>query len=302
MRNPIPRRLIATFALLAALPLPVRVAPAASVPTERVAFRIRTLLDPKGARTALTDATVEGAPGTDIALEARTRRFSLTATLKTDVMASGRVRIVANLVARRHVGDSERGLPLYEEDAQDHVVELATDGSESLVVLPFGRNPGGEELAIDVEPSLTDQPARDASGALLPPEIRIVDLGRDGWLHIQATKIPHRFDVVAALVRDGRTIATGRAVCELGEPGTVPLGDLSSVRLTVAGYGSGCPTDRVDVEFDLLRDDTTLASHWAGSGSSGEPFEYSLGALGAELPGQPTALRLRIHPLDQEKP
>lgn len=269
----------------------------ATLEETRVSFRIRTLIGAAGAQETVSDAIVEGAPGTDITLDARTGRFAMTAKLKTDVIAGKTVRIVADFVVRRDVGHSERGLTLYEEDAQHHVVELAVDGSESLVVLPFGRNPDGENLSIEVEPSLTQRSTRTEAGDLAPPEIRLGDAGLNGWLRVSAVKIPHRFFVRVELLREGRVVGSGAGVCELDEAGTVRLatgdGD-AALRLTVTGFARECPVDRIDVDFDILAGGQVIARGWAGSGSSNTPFEYALGQVADALPGRPDTLRFAI--------
>jgi hypothetical protein len=289
--------------VLVALPADHTAPVSAGDAARRVAFRIRTLLGPDGARETASDATVEGPPGTDITLGSRAGQFRMTAKLKTDLVDRDRVRVVADVTTRRLAGTSERGLPLYEEDVQRRAVELATDGSESLVVLPFGRNPGGDELALDILPSLTERPVENGSGKVAPLEIHIANQGPGGWLEVEASRVPHRYRVDASLERDGRVVAAGSSRCELGEAGRIPLAPpgaapVAELRLTVTGYANTCPTDRIDVTFDLAAagSEAPLARGWAGVGSSSEPLAYDLGALGARLPGEPASLRLRVIP------
>lgn len=269
----------------------------------RVSFRIRTLVGPAGAQTTASDATVDGPPGTDIALEGKAGVFTMTAKLKTDLVTAGRVRVVADVTTRRAAGTSERGRQLFEEDSQRRTVELAADGSESLVVLPFGRNPDGEELAIDIAPALSNAPARTPTGEPAPLRIRIDAIGPDGWLRVDAEKVPHRYDVEATLERDGREIARGAARCELGEPGTVPIATEDStfvaLRLTVNEFERLCPNGSTGFTFDVVepRTSTPIARQWSGVAAAGAPTSYDLGQLAEKITGGPTTLRLRITPI-----
>jgi hypothetical protein len=276
-------------ALLSAISLaPPNHAASASPEAEWVAFRIRTILTSAGVRTAASDATVRGPAGTDLALELRQGPFELSARLRTDLVASDRVRIAARLTARRTVGTSERGLPFYEEDVLRESVEVAADGSESMALLPFGPSPDGDELAVEVVPELVDVPA-GSSGA---PEIRIHDPGPGGWIRIEASRVPHAFDVEASIV-NGAAVATGRGRLSLEEPGTIDLPG-ASLHLTVDRVLRGCPREHVAVSFDLDRVSpdgarAPVARQGSGIADAGEPFEYSLAGGGV--------LRLRVTPV-----
>jgi hypothetical protein len=293
------RALVAALAPAALAPEPVAAGDAA----RRVSFRIRTLLGPEGARAVASDATVDGPPGTDISLDGRAGEFTMAAKLRTDLVDGGRVRIATEITTRRRAGTSARGLPLYEEDVERRTVELAADGSESVVVLPFGRNPGGDELAIDVLPALSAEPAREPA----PLSIHIDSVGPGGWLRVEASRVPHRFDVDVELVRDGRRVARGSGRLRLGEPERIPVvaedgTEAAGVGLTVESYATGCPTDRIDVGFDVDRAGAPVGRGWAGVGSSDSPLVYDLGALSGSLPGAPTELRVRVRPAPEEKP
>lgn len=307
---------------------PARLAAVERDGARRISFRVRTLLGPEGARSIVSDATVEGALGTDLTLRSQAGSFTLAAQIKTDLLSNGTLRLVADLTTRRSAGRSERGLPLFEEDVQRQIVKLATDGSQSLVVLPFGRNPGGEELALDILPQLTGHPARDRTGQWLPPAIQIAQVGPEGWLNIEAAWNPHRFRVEGVLRREGRSLARGAGHCALAEVCALPLtgfagapGALNSrLDLTVIRTLSTCPTPQVAFEFDLLGGasgppptqqaiDATGAAPRAksaspsrrassGIGLAGIPLAYPLEGLGASLPGQPDTLTLTITPED----
>lgn len=283
---------------------------------ERISFRVRTLLGPETGRRTVTDATIEGAPGTDLDIRSQAGDFTLAARLKTDLLASGRVRVLADLTTRRAAGRSPRGLPLYEEDVQQRVVELSTDGSQSLVVLPFGRNPGGEELALDILPRTTGRPVRDGSGRLVPPEIRIAESGPEGWIRIDAEVVPHRYRVQALLERGREAVVAGAGSCAFREPCAIDLlasrGGARAGRLdlTVIRYVWSNPDPFVTVEFDLRAAapagagapasrgparDRDLVRRSAGTGFAGKPLMYTL-PHGDLLPGSPDRLRLILVP------
>ncbi len=288
-------------ALALLMAAPTALAGAAGTDEAGVAFRVRTIVSRDGSSRAVSDATVEGPGGTDIALESRTAPFAMSARLKTDALADGRVRIVAVVTTRRSAGVSSRGFALFEEDARRAVVEVATDGSESLVVLPFGKNPGGEELSVDVEPRSIRRPA----GA--PLDIRIDDAGTDGWLRVSASKTPHRYAVEATLERSGVVVAGGSSVAELEEPCDVPLlGDAGNrgadLRLTVDGYEQTCPSERIRVSFDVSGPSGVIETGWSGVTSSSEALEYPLrDDVGGRLAGSPSRLRIRVSPMEEDR-
>ena len=143
------------------------------------------------------------------------------------------------MLVRLKRGDRLRGV---EEDRSRYIDGVAVDGGESMALLPFGASPDGDELAIEVVPTLT---AHEPSGAL---QIHIDDPGPGGWIHVEASHVPHEFDVTATL-EDG---VEGRGRLSLEEPGTIELPG-ASLRLTVDRVLPGCPREQVAVSFDLDR-------------------------------------------------
>ena len=294
-----PQSIVATCLALVLVGLP-SLDRARAAGSARVAFRIRTLVTAGVGVRALTDATVSGPSGTDLTITARTGEFQMTGRLQTDVVGTNRIRIAASFETRRRVGTSERGLALYEMDQQSPSAELALDGSESLVVLPFGRNSSGEELTIEVAPSV------DSVGEGMAPSIRIDDPGADGWLRIEARVVPHDFVVEAALLHDGAPVASGSARARLGEQLPVHLsgsdGSVATVDLTVLDYTEACPRGRVEFEFDAAgaQPAPAFARGWAGVAEVAAPASYALDDAGATLPGAPDTLRITVTPLVEE--
>ena len=262
---------------IAALGLVLLAAPARPAETGAarwVSFRVRTVATTGGERAAVSSATVRGPAGTDLSLELREARFEMTASLRTDLVG-GRVRIAARLTARRAAGTSERGLPLYEEDRLRETVEVAADGSEAMALLPFGPNPGGDELSVEVVPTLDAAPHAEGE----PLDVRIDDPGPGGWIRVEASRVPHEFEVSAEVVGAGG----GGGRFSLEEPKTIDVGG-RKLTLTVDRVLRGCPKDQVGVTFDV--DD--VARGWSGIASGGDPLEYRLPS------GE--VLRLRVEP------
>jgi hypothetical protein len=260
-------------------------------------FRVRTVVTAGGVRETASDATVTGPPGTDLTIRTRAKGFTMTARLKTDLVASGRVRVKADVTARHAAGVSERGVGLFEEDEQTVIAEVALDGSESLAVMPFGPNPGGDEIAIDVQPSLLDGPSSSNGVRRDSPEIRIADPGIGGWIRIDASTAPHFFAVEAVLLRDGQPIATGGARCSLDEKQAFVLrrdgnGADSAADIGVRVEDASCP-DRIAFTFDISSASGAGPSfpdalEWAGVVQAGGSVDYPL--------GDATVLRIRISP------
>src|SRR4051812_7072862 len=129
---------------------------------ERVQFRITTIEDQGGERNVVSDATVEGVPGTDFDISLEGERFKMSAKFLTDLVAPQRLHVRARLDTRRLYGYSDKNLPLYEEDNQSQTLDLSFD--EMVVLLPFGRGGGDSRLKIEITPVVSRQTARLPSG------------------------------------------------------------------------------------------------------------------------------------------
>ena len=271
----------------------------ADVPTgERIRFQITAVEEGVEGRKVISDAAVEGPPGTDFNVNLQDGRFRVSARFLTDLAPGGGLNVRARLDTRRLYGYSEAGLPLYEEDAQRHTLNL--DFNEAVVLLPFGGGAGGVRLSVEIKP---ERAGRAASGGADAPSITISKPSPGGAISIEATKVPHDFNVEAALLEDGREVARGSAEFLLEESrelllspangGGVPL----ALNLTVERFEPGAGAGRAAVRFDLLGGDTgrtPLERNWAGVASLGSEMSYDLSQTYRGAHGKKYELRLRI--------
>ena len=114
---------------------------------ERIAFDVRVLADGP-TPDLLTEAVIDGPEGTDFNIDLNTRGFEMKAEFLTDRVEGSETLMRVRLETRRSYGLSPNGLPLYEEDRQEHSIRVSFN--ESLVLLPFGRNSSGDTLKIEI--------------------------------------------------------------------------------------------------------------------------------------------------------
>lgn len=295
---------------------PARKSVAAGRDERRVRFEIVAIEEKGTERRTLSEATVEGPAGTDFNIELEDGRFSMDARFLTDFLSPEALKVRAKLNTRRLYGRSERELPLYEEDTQNETLQLGFD--EKIILLPFGRG-GDERLLIEITPTLSEKPARLASGQTRPLEINIARQSPGGAIRIQASKTPHRFVVEAALLEDGREVARGQApflIEEARELVLQPQGDASSavlqnqlvVNLTLSEYVTGRTTDQVSLGFDLYRLDAqrengraSIAQKWAGVANLGSDLTYDLGNSYLNAQGKKYELRFKVRLAPEEQ-
>ncbi len=286
----------------------------AGVPAdERIRFQITAVEEGAAGRKVISDAAVEGPPGTDFNVNLEDGRFRMSAKFLTDLAPGGGLTLRARLETRRLYGHSEAGLPLYEEDAQRHTLRLGFD--EAVVLLPFGGGGDGGRLSIEIKPA---RAGRQASGVSTAPEINISKPSPGGAISVEASSVPHDFVVEATLLEDGREVARGIADSLLEEPGELLLrptgasGEGASVplavNLTVERYEPGAGSGRAAVRFDLFGGDpqrastrTALARNWAGVAGLGSDLVYDLSQTYPGFPGKRYELKLRINLASADK-
>src|SRR5215208_5178206 len=249
----------------------------ASVPTgERIRFQITAVEESAAGRKVISDAAVEGPPGTDFKVNLQDGRFEMNARFLTDLADSDGLTLRARLDTRRLYGYSEAGRPLYEEDAQRHTLGLNFD--EAVVLLPFGGGGDAGRLSIEIRPERVGRPGRVPSGDANTPAITIGKPSPGGAISIEATKVPHDYVVEAALLEDGREVARASADCLLEESRELPLQRVGAARpsgdavplvlnLSVERFEPGAGSGRAAVRFDLLTGGpghAALARNWAG--------------------------------------
>lgn len=276
---------------------------------KRILFKIATVEERAGKRDLIAESIVEGPPGTDFNVTLEGERFKMAAHFLTDLTAPGGLKIRAKLDTRRLHGYSERGLPLYEVDAQARTLELGFD--EQIKLLPFGRN-GGDKLEIEITPAISDQPVYLPSGSPRPLEIRIVKPAAGGVIGVEASKIPHNFEAEVTLLEDGREVARGAATClieeaqemilNLGGAAGPELADNPlAVTLTVNSYRRSRPSDQAGITFDVHRLDRQggnrrepVALKWAGIQSLGSDLVYDLSRHYLKSTGKRYELRFNV--------
>lgn len=276
---------------------------------KRIQFHIAAVEENAEERNTISEAVVEGAPGTDFTVNLETNRFKMNARFLSDLVSPETLKIRAKLVTRRFYGYSERDVPLYEEDSQSRTLELAFD--EQIVLLPFGSG-GGEQLRILITPSMTGQPARLHSGKLRPLKIDILKPSQGGVIGIRASLIPHNFEVEAALLENGRVVARGKKNCLLEEAQEIPLqpdqqaspdvvNNPLVINLTIDGYERRRPVDEASLVFDAYRIDRSsgdehrpVASRWAGIGGLGSALNYELSDHYPNSSGKKYELQFRV--------
>ena len=273
---------------------------ATSAAEGRIRFRITAVEESAAGRKVISDATVEGPPGTDFNVKLEDGRFRVSARFLTD-LADGGLTLRARLDTRRLYGHSEAGLPLYEEDAQRHALRVGFE--EAVVLLPFGGGGDAGRLSIEITP---ERAGRTPAGDATAPEIHIDKPSPGGAISVEASKVPHDFVVEAALLEDGREVARGSGDCLLEESrelllrsagGAVPL----ALNLAIERFEPDSKSGRAAVRFDLLGDDparpgarAALARNWAGVAGLGSELTYDLSQTYPGQPGRKYELRLRI--------
>jgi hypothetical protein len=276
---------------------------------KRIRFQVVAIEESAAGRVTLSESIIEGPPGTDFNIKLQSSRFKMSARFLTDLISSTSLKVRTKLDTRRLHGYSENQLPLYEEDLQSHTLDLSFD--EKIVLLPFGSG-SGSELKIEIAPSMTDNLARLPSGVMRPLEINIIKQSPGGSINVEAFKRPHNFTVEAALIEDGREVATATANCLLEEAqefALLPNESASSdvinnplaVRFTVSEYRRSRPADYVAIKFDLSslardRSDSRepVAMNWSGISALESSLKYDLSNLYVNSSGKSYEIRFSV--------
>ncbi|HEX8187222.1 MAG TPA: hypothetical protein VF586_02655 [Pyrinomonadaceae bacterium] len=273
---------------------------------ERIRFQITAVEESGAGREVISDAAVEGPPGTDFNVNLQDGRFQVSARFMSDLARGGGLTLRARLDTRRLYGHSESGLPLYEEDAQRHTLNL--DFDETVVLLPFGGGGDAGRLSIEIKPARLGSLGGLSSGDANTPDITISKPSPGGAISIEATKVPHDYVVEATLLEDGREVARGSADCLLEEPRELPLRTVGAgqadgdavplaLNLSVERFEPGAGAGRAAVRFDLLEGGAgraALARNWAGVAHLGSELAYDLGQTYRVDSGRRYELRLRV--------
>ena len=252
---------------------------------ENLKKRIRFQVTAVAESVVLAQTTIEGLPGTDFNINLNAGNFKMQARFLTDLVADDRLKVRASLDTRRFYGYSPINLPLYEEDNQKHTLDMGF--SDNIVLLPFGRNGVAETLKIEIVPTMLYVPdTPDASKLTINFDQKI----ENGEMTIEAYKTPHRFDVEAILMSDGRPIARGRDECLMEEEKEIEIKPLAGdpeisekpfvTRMSVNKFIRNGSEGLIDIGFDLYRPDQMIIKGGAGMSVLGNEFSYPLEATG----------------------
>jgi hypothetical protein len=271
----------------------------------RIRFQIATVEERDNQRNVISYALVEGPAGTDFDIDLNGERFKMRAEFLTDLQPDQKLMLRARLQTRRLYGYSEHMLPLYEEDLQNHTLQLGFD--EDVILLPFGSKGGDEKLKIEITPVMTDSPVYDASGKLRALEINMPKVSPGGLISIQAHKIPHRFDADVLLLEDGLEIARSQANLLLREKQEVLLHPVSlhtagkplAVQLSVEDLLQSGLNKNALINFDMARllngsGRELIGRNWSGVAQIGKEVRYNLSEIYLPQSGKTYELRFQI--------
>jgi len=229
------------FALLVATPLSAQ------------SYTIRCTEVAEAKTRVLYEATVDGATDFDVVL--RDARFEMKATFIAE--GSGPVDLRVRIETRRRQGTSSNGLPLWEEDVQQHRLRVRLD--QRVELLPFGGAGPRGLLKLDIlpRPSTARTPRIDIAKA-------------SDNIRVQAHRLPHWYDVRARI--EGVN-ANANALVFRGDTARLHVGDAT---LTVAAEPAPYRDARTStlVRFDgRWKNGAAFARSWEGI-SSGRPLRY----------------------------
>ncbi|MBK7993884.1 MAG: hypothetical protein IPK14_10835 [Blastocatellia bacterium] len=256
---------------------------------KRIQFKVSTIEETSQNRHLLAESIIEGPVGTDFEINLKDKKFNMDAYFLTDLESDEQLTIQAKLNTKRYYGQSEKNLPLYEQDEQKHNLTVNLD--EAILLLPFGNSTNDEKLKIEIIPSFITRNIVD--GKELPLTIDIVKPDLNGKINVRAYKIPHRFNLVAKLLADGKEIAKGVTECFFKQPKEIQLDFYSTVSqessiyplvlsLDVSKFERSCPTNSFELGFDIFRLNQTknqkepIIENGAGAGNFGEELNYDL--------------------------
>lgn len=251
---------------LAAALLAVGTAAAApQAPGFRLTYSVRVLEGAAGGagERMLATGEVSGPQDTALRIALGTGSASVEALFEL-VPESDTVTLVGRFFTERRVGETRRGLPLWEADSYRRTARLAWGATAT--VYPFGALPAkwGSERQVRVEIVVTRQPA---GGATRPAESVAVE---DSSWHfaLDAVVRPRRVRVTLALVR-GDAASAPRPLDLVVEaparPVTLVLGPTEQRALEVGLARPGAPRARRDSVLALDADVVCLRVTIPGS-------------------------------------
>lgn len=167
-------------------------------PGTRLTYRIRVMEPAADAPRVLASGAVSGPLDNEMRLTLRTDTAEVEALFHLTPLGDT-VSLGAEFFARRRVGRSRRGLPLWEEDTYRRVVRLAW--SDTARIYPFGRAPRAAWVELILERQFAGGEGRATE------HFDLADSTRE--LRIEAVVRPRRARVILNLVR-GDTVSGPR--------------------------------------------------------------------------------------------
>lgn len=261
----------------------------ASNEVERIRFYVSVVTE-KGSngnsngktREVLSTTTIDGPAGTDFSINLNTEGYTMKSKFLTELIAENELYMQVDLETRRLFGQSPNGLPLYEEDKQKQ--RLWMDFKEAVVLLPYGSNSKGRTLKIEITPELYGVNKNDQDSDRL--KIDFQKKLASGEISIQARKVPHRYDVEAEFLLDGKIVARGNVEALLEDTKEISIdtfGDVTAelkgkklkAKFSVDDFIRGRPKDLVSISFDLS-DQNGRITNGKGMGVLGGNLTYQL--------------------------
>jgi hypothetical protein len=206
-------------------------------------------------------ATVDGPAATDFDVVLNDARFELKAHFIAE--GSGPVDLRVRLETRRREGTSKRGLPLWEEDVQQHRFRVRL--GQTIELLPFGSAGPRGLLRLEIVPQ--------AVNAAAAPRIDITK--SSNAIAVHAYCVPHRYEV-RARIEGNAGLAEARATLFTRERTRLTVGD---AELTIAAEPAPYRDawDATLVRFDgRWKNGSAFAQSWAGV-TAGQPLRYAIG-------------------------
>lgn len=177
-------------------------------PGTRLTYRIRVIEPAAVAPRILASGTVSGPIDSDMRLTLRTDTAEVEALFQVTPVGDT-VSLAGEFFARRNVGRSRRGLPLWEEDIYRRLVRLTW--SDTARIYPFGVGKGGTEFGRSVPHGLWVELIleREFAGgeARAAEALELADSTQD--VRLEAVVRPRRARVILNLVR-GDTVSAPR--------------------------------------------------------------------------------------------
>lgn len=274
---------------------------------KRIQFKIRTISEKSGERQILSQTSIEGPTGTDFTINLQTGNFKMQARFLTDLISPDKLKFRANLNTQRFYGTSPNNLPLYEEDDQKKSLEIGF--TETVVLLPFGRNGSDETLKIEIVPNLLEVSKEVPVNSL---KIKFDKELPSGEIYIEANKIPHLYEIETILLADGKEIAKGKAEYLFDEEKEINLQKVTdssfpdfAAKVKINEFNYNRPNDLVGIRFDFDQkkssgENLSIINNGGGKGVLGEEIIYSLN--NENLPKDKNfELRFKINLIEEQK-